>query len=171
MGDLSHLDDEGHVRMVDVGDKPETTRMATAEAVVVMREDTADLLFGGRLPKGDALASVRLAGIMGAKRTAELVPLCHPLPIDAVTVDVERIEAGASIVATVRTTGRTGVEMEAMTAVSVAALALYDMVKGVERGVVISELRLRRKQGGRSGVWTAPAPPGPGGATSTDPPS
>jgi cyclic pyranopterin phosphate synthase len=141
--------------MVNVSSKDVTVRYALAEAVVVLSEETAERLFGDDLPKGDALATVRLAGIMAAKRTAELVPLCHPLPIDAVEVEVEQDTAGARIRASVSTTGRTGVEMEAMTAVSVAALTLYDMVKGLERGVQIGPIRLLRKSGGRSGPWEA----------------
>lgn len=154
-GDLTHVDDAGHVHMVDVGAKSMTDRVAVAEATVIMSEATADLVFGGGLPKGDVLASVRIAGIMGAKQTASLIPLCHPVSISAVTIDVERHPDGAVITSLVKTIGQTGVEMEALTAVSVAALALYDMVKGVERGVEIGKLRLLRKQGGRSGTWTA----------------
>lgn len=154
MTDLPHLTGDGEVHMVDVGGKAETDRVAVAECTVVMSEETRGLLFGGGLPKGDALASVRLAGIMGAKQTPSLVPLCHPIPISGVEVSVEPDAAGARIEATVRTTGRTGVEMEAMTAVTVAALALYDMVKGVERGVEIGSVRLLKKSGGRSGTWT-----------------
>ncbi len=153
MTEFPHLDGEGHVHMVDVGGKPETDRVAIAEAVVRMGAATADALFGGSLPKGDALASVRLAGIMAAKRTPDLIPLCHPMALTGVTVDVGRVADGARIVASVGTTGRTGVEMEAMTAAAVAALALYDMVKGVERGVEIGAVRLILKDGGRSGRW------------------
>ncbi len=152
--ELTHLDDEGEVRMVDVSGKDVTVREAVAEAAVTMNPETRDRLFGGELPKGDALASVRIAGIMAAKRTSELIPLCHPVPIEGITIDVESTETGALIRSTtVRTSWRTGVEMEAMTAVSVAALALYDMVKGVERGVAIGPVGLRRKTGGRSGTW------------------
>jgi cyclic pyranopterin phosphate synthase len=139
--------------MVDVGAKPDTDRLAVAEAIVLMSDETAHRLFAGELPKGDALASVRLAGIMGAKRTAELILLCHPIPITALTVDIERVDHGVAIRASVSTTGKTGVEMEAMTAVSVASLALYDMVKGVERGVTIERVALVHKSGGRSGTW------------------
>lgn len=153
--ELPHLTPSGDVHMVDVSAKDITVRAAVAEAVVTMSDETAQRLFGAVLPKGDALATVRLAGIMGAKRTAELVPLCHPLPIDAVDVEVEQDPVGARIRASVTTTGRTGVEMEAMTAVSVAALTLYDMVKGLERGVEIGPIRLLRKSGGRSGTWEA----------------
>jgi len=153
--DLPHLTEAGEVYMVDVSAKEITTRQAVAEALVVMSPATVELLFGDQLPKGDALAAVRLAGIMGAKRTADLIPLCHPLPIDSVVLEIEEDQAGARIRASVATTGRTGVEMEAMTAVSVAALTLYDMVKGVERGVEIGPIRLLSKSGGRSGTWKA----------------
>lgn len=154
MTDFPHLSDSGDVHMVDVGGKELTDRVAVAECMVTMDEATAAALFGGGLPKGDALASVRLAGIMAAKRTPDLIPLCHPVAITGVEVTVEPDVGGARIEATVRTAGRTGVEMEAMTAVSVAALALYDMVKGVERGVEIGPVRLLSKSGGRSGTWT-----------------
>ena len=153
--ELPHLTASGEVHMVDVSSKDTTIRQAVAEAVVTLSRETANRLFGHELPKGDALATVRLAGIMGAKRTAELVPLCHPLPIDAVEVEVEQDGVGARIRATVTTTGRTGVEMEAMTAVSVAALTLYDIVKGLERGVEIGPIRLLSKSGGRTGAWEA----------------
>lgn len=155
MTEFPHLDADGEVHMVDVGEKQVTKRRAVAECVVGMSLETADALFAGELPKGDALASVRLAGIMGAKRTADLVPLCHPIVIDGVEVRVERVDAGARIEATVSTSGRTGVEMEAMTAVAVAGLALYDMVKGVERAVELRRVRLLHKSGGRSGEWSA----------------
>ncbi len=153
MTEFTHLDDDGHVRMVEVGEKDSTKREAVAEALVSMSETTSDALFGGTLPKGDALASIRLAGIMAAKRTPDLIPLCHPIAITGVDVEVERVDGGARILATVRTTGRTGVEMEAMTAASVSALTLYDMVKGAERGVEVSAVRLLRKDGGKSGRW------------------
>lgn len=150
---LPHLTPAGDAHMVDVSTKDLTQRTASAEAIVALADTTAEALFGGTLPKGDALAAIRLAGIMGAKRTAELIPLCHPLPIDAIEVSVTRVEAGARIVADVTTTARTGVEMEAMTAASIAAITLYDMVKGIERGVEITSVRLLRKTGGRSGTW------------------
>lgn len=153
MSELPHLTEDGDVHMVDVSGKSVTDRVAVAEGVVTLESGTADMLFGGTLPKGDALASIRLAGIMGAKRTPDLIPLCHPLFLSGVTVDVERCEEGARITARVTTSGQTGVEMEAMTAVSVAALALYDMVKGVERAVEIGPIRLVHKSGGRSGEW------------------
>jgi cyclic pyranopterin monophosphate synthase len=151
--DFSHLTGSGEVHMVDVGKKDITDRLAVAECLVKMSERTSEALFGGSLPKGDALASVRLAGIMGAKQTSSLIPLCHPISIDGIEVLVERSEGGARIEATVRTSGRTGVEMEALTAVSVAGLALYDMVKGTEREVEIGPIRLLFKGGGRSGEW------------------
>jgi cyclic pyranopterin phosphate synthase len=151
---LSHLDEDGHVRMVDVGGKDETDRVAIAEAMVSMEPGTRDRLFAGDLPKGDALAVARVAGIMAAKRTAELIPLCHPIAITSVSIEVISSEHGASVRATVSTRDRTGVEMEAMTAASVAALTLYDMIKGVERGASIDAVRLIAKSGGRSGEWT-----------------
>ena len=153
MTGFTHLDDDGHVHMVEVGEKDATRRRAVAEATVHLSPKTAAAFFGGTLPKGDALASVRLAGIMAAKRTPDLIPLCHPVAITGVDIDVQQVDEGALILGTVRTTGRTGVEMEAMTAVSVAALALYDMVKGIERGVEIGSIRLLMKDGGKSGRW------------------
>ena len=156
--ELSHLDRRGRARMVDVGDKEPTDRRAEAEATVVMSADTAGKLFAGSLPKGDAAGVCRLAGIMAAKKTSDLIPLCHPLPLSGVAVDAERTAEGVRITAAVRTAGRTGAEMEAMTAAAVAALALYDMVKGVERGVYISRVRLLSKTGGRSGEWRAAEP-------------
>lgn len=154
MGELSHLDADGQARMVDVGDKPATKRQAVAEATVSMAPGTADALFGGDLPKGDALAVARVAGIQAAKRTSELIPLCHPLALTRVGVDVERVDDGAHITSRVATTGPTGVEMEALTAASVAALTVYDMVKGLERGAEIGPVRLLEKSGGKSGEWT-----------------
>jgi cyclic pyranopterin phosphate synthase len=151
---LSHLNERGEVHMVDVGDKDVTDRVAVAEAFVRLSTDTRDRLFAGETPKGDALATVRLAGIMAAKRTSELIPLCHPLSLSSVSVEVDEHESGARIHARVRTTDRTGVEMEALTAVSVAALTLYDMVKGLERGVEITDVRLVSKSGGRTGTWS-----------------
>ncbi len=153
MNDFTHLDDEGHVRMVEVGEKDQTKRRAVAEATVALSPRVSAALFGGTLPKGDALASIRLAGIMAAKKTPDLIPLCHPVGITGVDVEVEQVDEGALILATVRTTGRTGVEMEAMTAVSVAALTLYDMVKGIDKGVEIGPIRLLMKDGGKSGRW------------------
>jgi cyclic pyranopterin phosphate synthase len=153
MSGMSHLDARGRARMVDVSGKPETERAAAAEAFVVLSAETRRALFTGDLPKGDALAVARLAAIMGAKRTADLVPLCHPIPLSAVEADVEEVESGARLEVRVRTTGRTGVEMEAMTGAALGAIALYDMVKGLERGAEIGPVRLRHKSGGRSGEW------------------
>mgnify|MGYP001817349520 CR=1 FL=1 len=150
---FSHLDSEGNVRMVDVGGKQVTPRRAVAEVVVTLDDPVRDRLFTGDLPKGDALAMVRVAAIMAAKRTPELVPLCHPVSLDAVTVDIEPIEAGARIVVTATVAARTGVEMEAMTGAAVGAVALYDMIKGLDRGAEIGSLRLVSKSGGKSGEW------------------
>jgi len=154
--ELSHLDDDGNARMVNIGAKADSARVAIAEAVVLMSEPTAAAFFGGTLPKGDAIATARIAGIMAAKRTPDLIPLCHPLELTSVEVSVERVSGGARIVATAETVGRTGVEMEAMTAVSVAALTVYDMVKGLEKGVEITAVRLLEKRGGKSGDWVRP---------------
>ena len=154
MTEFSHLDDRGQARMVDVGDKDVTSRRAVAEAQVTMTPEVRAELFSGSLPKGDALAIVRVAAIQGAKRTPELVPLCHPLPLDAVTVDVEENEAGARVVVTATVSARTGVEMEAITGASIGAIALYDMIKGLDRAAEIGPVRLVEKSGGRSGRWT-----------------
>lgn len=151
---FSHLDEEGRVHMVEVGGKEPTDREAVAEATVVMKQATRDLLFAGELPKGDALTTARVAGIMAAKRTADLIPLCHPIAITSVSVDITSADYGALLRARVATRDRTGVEMEAMTGVSVAALALYDMIKGVDRGAYVDDVRLLSKSGGRSGEWT-----------------
>jgi len=151
---LTHLDSEGDVHMVDVGSKADTERVAVAEANVAMKTETADLLFGEGLPKGDAMAATRMAGIMGAKRTPDLIPLCHPLMLTSLAVKVERTDEGARIEVTARTAGKTGVEMEAMTGASVAALTMYDMVKGVDRSAYISHVALLSKQGGKSGSWS-----------------
>jgi cyclic pyranopterin phosphate synthase len=151
--ELTHLDDSGRVRMVDVGPKEVTDREAIAEGHVAMDRGLADRFFAGDLPKGDAAAAARLAGIMAAKRTSELIPLCHPIHLTGLDVDLEPSGRGIRVVASVRATDRTGVEMEAMTAVAVAALTIYDMVKGVERGVTIETVRLVKKTGGKSGKW------------------
>ncbi len=151
---LTHVDAAGAARMVDVSDKPATAREALAAGRVIISSRVVELLRGEGVPKGDALAVARLAGIMGAKRTPDLVPLCHPLAIAAVTVDLRVTEESVEIEAKVRTTDRTGVEMEALTAVVVAALALVDMVKAVDKHAVISDVRMLRKSGGRSGTWT-----------------
>jgi cyclic pyranopterin phosphate synthase len=148
---------EAQARMVDVTAKSVTAREALASCVVVMSEQTRRLVRERRLDKGDALEVARIAGIMAAKRTAELVPLCHPISLGAVEVFFDEEDHGIAVFARVRTAERTGVEMEAMTAVAVAALTIYDMVKGTERGVEITALRLLEKSGGRSGLWTAPS--------------
>jgi cyclic pyranopterin phosphate synthase len=152
---LTHLDEEGAARMVDVGAKPETERRAVARAVLRMRPETAAAVERGDAPKGDVLGTARLAGVQAAKRTADLIPLAHPLPLTLVDVRGQ-VDAGSGTItleAEARTVARTGVEMEAMTAASVAALTVYDMVKGLERGVVIERVELTEKSGGRSGVW------------------
>lgn len=151
--ELTHLNDRGEVRMIDVGEKEETRRSAVAEGLVRMPADLVDRFFAGDLPKGDAAAVARIAGIMGAKRTSEIVPLCHPIELSSVDISLESAGHGVAITATVSTTSRTGVEMEALTAVSAAALTIYDMVKSVERGVTIETVRLRMKEGGRTGKW------------------
>jgi cyclic pyranopterin monophosphate synthase len=155
VSDLTHLDEHGTARMVDVGDKAATDRRAVARALVRMSPATAAKVLAGDAPKGDVLGTARIAGVLAAKRTGELIPLCHPLGLDHVDVDAE-VDATAGTVtltAEARVTARTGVEMEAMTAVSVAALTVYDMVKGLERGVEIAEVVLLEKSGGRSGTW------------------
>jgi cyclic pyranopterin phosphate synthase len=150
---LTHLDEEGSARMVDVGAKEQTARRAIARAVVRMSAATAQAVAAGDAPKGDVLGTARIAGIQAAKRTGELIPLCHPLGLDHVDVDA-RVEGETVVLeATASVTARTGVEMEAMTAAAVAALTVYDMVKGVERGVVIESVQLMEKSGGRSGHW------------------
>lgn len=154
MSDLNHLDDDGSVRMVDIGAKTPSERSATAVADVAMLEATADRLFGGDLPKGDALATVRIAAIQATKRTPDLIPLCHPLQISGVDVDVARTTIGASITVSVRVEGKTGVEMEAMTGAAVAALTMYDMIKGVDRSAEVTSVRLLEKRGGKSGEWS-----------------
>jgi cyclic pyranopterin phosphate synthase len=150
---LTHFDAGGRAVMVDVSGKPETARSATARARILMRPETLELISRGEAKKGDVLGVARLAGIMAAKRTSDLIPLCHPLPISAVTLDLLPNEAASAIeiTATVRTTGRTGVEMEALTAASVAALTIYDMCKAVDRGMRIEALRVTQKDGGKSG--------------------
>lgn len=144
---------ESEARMVDVTDKEPTKRVAEATGLVRMRRTTRDLIVSRELPKGDALEVARIAGIMAAKKTAELVPLCHPIALGAIDVELHSNEHGIAISSRVVTTGRTGVEMEALTAVSVAALTVYDMVKGIEQGVEITDIRLTKKSGGRSGDW------------------
>jgi cyclic pyranopterin phosphate synthase len=153
MSELSHLDEQGRARMVDVSGKPATAREAEAEAIVAMSEDTAAAFFGGTLPKGDAVAAVRFAAIMAAKRVPDLIPLCHPVALTALNVAVEPHAAGVRIAVVAGATGPTGVEMEAITGAAVGAVTLYDMVKGLERGVEIGPVRLLRKTGGKTGEW------------------
>jgi cyclic pyranopterin phosphate synthase len=149
---LTHLDEKGAARMVDVADKPATVREALAECVVRMAPDTVKAVRDGT-PKGDALQVARVAGIMAAKRTSELIPLCHPLPLTSVAGDFAFVDGGVRILASARVVGQTGVEMEALTAAAVAGLTLIDMTKGVERGVFLESVRLLEKSGGRSGTW------------------
>jgi cyclic pyranopterin phosphate synthase len=151
---LSHIDADGGVRMVDVSAKPPTDRMAVARGHVRLSRETLLLIRAGRVAKGDPLQAARLAGIMAAKRTSELIPLCHPVALSHCHVELVPRADGYVIEAIARTTGPTGVEMEALTAVAVAGLTIYDMVKAVDRGVVIGEIRLVEKRGGRSGTWT-----------------
>ena len=153
---LTHLDDQGRAKMVDVGWKPVTDREAIARGSVRMLPETLNLIIEGQVKKGDVFTIAQLAGIMGAKRTSELIPLCHPLPLNKIDVELEADEANSSvnITATASTSGKTGVEMEALTAVSVAALTIYDMCKAVDRGMQIGSIRLASKRGGQSGDIT-----------------
>lgn len=150
---LSHLDDEGRITMVDVSAKPVTARVAEASGFVMMSPATIRAIRARHTPKGDPLETARLAGIMAAKRTAELIPLCHSLALSHVDVQITLRQRGARLVATATTSAQTGVEMEALTAVSVAALTLYDMCKAIDRAMTITDIRLERKSGGRSGAW------------------
>jgi cyclic pyranopterin monophosphate synthase len=154
---LTHIDQRGEARMVDVSDKGATERIAVAEGRVIMRKETLDLVLEGNTMKGDVLGAARLAGIMAAKRTHGLIPLCHPLPLTKVEIEInpEHALPGFLVQATVKVTAKTGVEMEALTAVSIACLTIYDMVKAVERGVHIEGIRLLHKSGGKSGEWRA----------------
>ena len=158
MTGFTHFDAAGNARMVDVSAKPATDRTASARVRVIMQPETLAMIQAGTAKKGDVLGVARLAGIMGAKRTADLIPLCHPLPITAVTVDLttDAADNAVDIVATVRTTGQTGVEMEALTAASVAALTVYDMCKAVDRSMRIDGLRVVHKAGGKSGEFSQP---------------
>ncbi len=151
---LTHLRQDGTAHMVDVSGKAETTREATATATVRSTAEVLGLLGSGGLPKGDALSVARIAGILAAKKTPELIPLCHPLPLSKITVDFEMREDSVEILATVRTRGVTGVEMEALTAASVAALSVYDMIKAVDKHAVLTDIRVLAKSGGKSGDWT-----------------
>ena len=153
MSGLTHIDAEGRARMVDVSGKPDTAREAVAAGRVRMRPETRDLALSGGAKKGDVLAAAELAGIMAAKKTSELIPLCHPLSLAKAEVCIEAVDDGLEVTARVATTGPTGVEMEALTAVTVACLTLYDMLKAVERGMTIDAVRLLEKTGGASGEW------------------
>lgn len=153
-GPLTHQRADGAVHMVDVSEKDVTRREATARAVLATRADVVARIADGDLPKGEAISVARVAGIMAAKQTSTLIPLCHPLPIDAVAVEITPSGTEVTVTATVTTTGRTGVEMEALTAASVAALTLYDMIKAVDRAAVIREVAVVAKDGGRSGAWS-----------------
>ncbi|WP_316862580.1 cyclic pyranopterin monophosphate synthase MoaC [uncultured Cohaesibacter sp.] len=154
---LTHLDDAGAANMVDVSEKAATTRQATASGQIQMKQETLDLILSEKAKKGDVIATARIAGIMAAKRTHELIPLCHPLALSKISLDFEtdRELPGLRITATAKLKGQTGVEMEALTAVSVACLTIYDMAKAVDKGMIISEIRLLEKSGGKSGHWQA----------------
>ena len=152
-GALSHLDSAGRAHMVDVGGKEVTAREARASARVLIGADVSGVLDEGRVPKGDVFAAARIAGIQAAKRTSDLIPLCHALPLSHASVDFERQEGAITVRSTVRCTGRTGVEMEALTAASISALTLYDMLKALDKGIVITDLRLESKSGGKSGDY------------------
>ena len=155
MSRLTHLDDQGRARMVDVSAKPATAREAVAAGLVRMSPETLELALTGQGKKGDVRAVAEIAGVMAAKRTSDLIPLCHPLALSKVEVTVEAVKGGLAVTAKVKTTGPTGVEMEALTAVSVACLTIYDMLKAAEKGMVIEQVRLIEKTGGASGEWKA----------------
>jgi cyclic pyranopterin monophosphate synthase len=161
MSGFTHFDEKGAARMVDVSDKDVTAREVTAEAIIVLSAEAFTAVMDGSAPKGDVLATARIAGIMGAKKTAELIPLCHPLPLSKLAIDFEpQPDRNAiRIVAMAKTTAQTGVEMEALTAASIAALTVYDMVKAVDKGAVIESIRLLMKSGGKSGAYIAPRKP------------
>jgi cyclic pyranopterin phosphate synthase len=154
---LTHLDPTGAANMVDVSGKPETARVAVAAGAVSMKPETLSAILAGDAEKGDVIGTARIAGIMAAKRTHELIPLCHPLPLARVAIDITADEGlpGLRVTATAKVTGRTGVEMEALTAVSVACLTIYDMAKAIDRGMTVGDIRLLEKSGGRSGDWRA----------------
>ncbi|MEM6493537.1 MAG: cyclic pyranopterin monophosphate synthase MoaC [Pseudomonadota bacterium] len=156
MSGLTHLSEDGAARMVDVGGKAATQRVAIASGVIAMSEEALTAIRSGNAPKGDVLGPARIAGILAAKRTGELIPLCHPLGLEAVNVDFAFEERAIRATATASLTGKTGVEMEAMVAVSTALLTIYDMAKAIDKGMVIGEVRLIEKRGGKSGVWKAP---------------
>ena len=155
MSGLTHLDDTGAARMVDVGAKPETTRSATAAGKIRMSSRTLEAVRSGSGLKGDVIAAARIAGIMAAKKTGDLIPLCHPLALDTVSIDFDYEQDGVAVTARAALTGKTGVEMEALTAATVALLTLYDMAKALEKGMVIESVRLLEKTGGKSGDWRA----------------
>ncbi len=155
MAELTHLDEHGHARMVDVGAKMPTARMAIASGRIAMSAPALAAIRHGDVPKGDVLATARIAGIMAAKRTAELIPLCHPLGLDAVTIDFAWEDGAIRATATTSLTAKTGAEMEAMTAACVALLTIYDMAKAIDKAMVIGEVRLLEKRGGKSGDWSA----------------
>ncbi len=155
MSDLTHLDDKGAARMVNVGGKPETVRSATAAGRIRMAPATLAAVRDGSGPKGDVLSAARIAGIMAAKKTGDLIPLCHPLTLDTVSVDFVFVDDAVEVTAKAALTGKTGVEMEALTAASIALLTLYDMAKALEKGMVIEHVRLLEKTGGKSGDWRA----------------
>ena len=154
MTDLTHLRDDGSAHMVDVSAKATTPRRAVAQAVLTTRADVVAAVLTGALPKGEAIGTARIAGIMAAKQTSALIPLCHPLPLTSITVDITGTDGALTVVATVATTSQTGVEMEALTAASVAALTLYDMIKAVDKLAVIGDIKVLEKSGGKSGDWS-----------------
>lgn len=155
MSKLTHLDETGAARMVDVGAKPATARRAVASGRITMSEECLAAIRAGNAPKGDVLGTARIAGIMAAKRTGDLIPMCHPLGLEAVSIELAFEETAIRVTATASLTGKTGVEMEAMTAASIALLTIYDMAKAIDKGMVISEVRLIAKSGGKSGDWKA----------------
>ena len=151
---LTHLDENGAAHMVNIGAKPVTQREAVAQSVLTMQPETLRMILDGTVPKGDVFACARIAGIMAAKRTAELIPMCHPIPIESVDIAIEAVsETQVRVVSTLRCSHKTGIEMEALTAASIAALTIYDMCKAVDRGMEISEIRLLKKDGGKTGLW------------------
>ena len=155
MTSLTHIDDEGAARMVDVGGKAVTTRIGVASGRITMSREAAAAIAAGTAKKGDVLAVARVAGIMAAKRTSDMIPLCHPLPLNSVDIALAVDDTGVTVTATTSTDGKTGVEMEALTAVSVTLLTIYDMAKAIDKGMILSDIRLMSKRGGKSGDWTA----------------
>ncbi len=155
MSGLTHIDADGAARMVDVGGKAVTTRIGVASGRITMSSEAATAIAAGTAKKGDVLAVARVAGIMAAKRTSDLIPLCHPLPLNSVDIALDVDDTGVTVTATTSTDGKTGVEMEALTAVSVTLLTIYDMAKAIDKGMILSDIRLLSKRGGKSGDWTA----------------